>query len=334
MTLVVIGAGSTRGASFVKPIAGKCLPPLDGDFFTQLQRITEPKHQATITRAVEDAAALFGVNFRATLENTFTVIEHRIRMSRAIYQTRAELDQSRTNLLQAIAASLEASLAEGRTHRNCKFHEYLVDNLKPTDCIISFNYDCLIDTALQKKGDNKWNARYGYCLPLPRGRSSTIGEHHWQPDAPAKKSASIKLLKLHGSTNWRRKDESSIELKKRPYTKQRGNLNFEIIPPEWQKRFDAGVFGRLWFEASRQIHKARSLVVVGYSFPQSDQHTSALFQLSTRNDQFSKLCIVNPDREARRRTRDLLWQGIATDTRVLSFDSLEEFASVDPLLWN
>lgn len=46
----MIGAGATRGAEFVvDPPEGpgslpKCLPPLNADFFSQLQRITTERH--------------------------------------------------------------------------------------------------------------------------------------------------------------------------------------------------------------------------------------------------------------------------------------------------
>ena len=39
MALFVLGAGATRGASFVDPVKNPCLPPLDLDFYAQLQRI-------------------------------------------------------------------------------------------------------------------------------------------------------------------------------------------------------------------------------------------------------------------------------------------------------
>ena len=43
MTLFVLGAGATRGCSFVSSQEDPCLPPLDGDFFMQLQRSLKAK---------------------------------------------------------------------------------------------------------------------------------------------------------------------------------------------------------------------------------------------------------------------------------------------------
>ena len=333
MTVIVIGAGATRGASFVDETSGGCLPPLDADFFTQLQRIATPKHQSTITSVIRAATRLFGLNFRVTLEGMFTVLEHLVKMGGAIGRKSSELGQERIALLQGIAAVLEESLTEGRELRECDFHSRIVKRLKDRDTIISFNYDCLIDHSLRKHGDGKWNPRYGYCLPIPRGRGGSIGESPWQPGTPSSGKQTIRLLKLHGSANFRRVSDAQFRLKQRPYTRQRGNLKFEIIPPESVKRFDEGVFGKLWRRAARELHRATSLVVVGYSFPLSDQHTSALFRLAIRAHALKKVCIVNRDPEARRRAREIVKPGLAEDARVLSFDSLEAFASARPKLW-
>jgi len=40
-----------------------CIPPLDSDFFTQLQRVPDPKHQEHIRQVVGDVVKLFGHNF-------------------------------------------------------------------------------------------------------------------------------------------------------------------------------------------------------------------------------------------------------------------------------
>ena len=52
MALFVLGAGATRGASFVDPVKNPCLPPLDLDFYAQLQRIANSKHQKTVREVI------------------------------------------------------------------------------------------------------------------------------------------------------------------------------------------------------------------------------------------------------------------------------------------
>src|SRR5579884_1492326 len=114
MALIVLGAGATFGASFVKNAV--CKPPLDSDFFTQLQRVRQSKHQALIDTVLEDAVELFGVNFRATLETTFTTLEHTRHIITNTGETklfkRKQLTEKKDRLLQAIAAVFEESVCE------------------------------------------------------------------------------------------------------------------------------------------------------------------------------------------------------------------------------
>lgn len=184
-TVVVLGAGATRGGSFVDPAKNPCLPPLDSDFFTQLQRVRNPKHKELIDAVLADAHELFGVNFKLTLETMFTTIEQTIRMVKATRESRewktAELERKCGRLMQAIAAVLEESLLRRvggkmtRTHEDCDYHRRLIEHLEPGDAILSFNYDCLVDHMLQQGGSEKWNARYGYGFDLGQGGAASRG---------------------------------------------------------------------------------------------------------------------------------------------------------------
>ena len=73
MALFVLGAGATRGASFVDPVKNPCLPPLDADFYAQLQRIRNPKHKPTVQQVIQDTVDLFGVNFRVSMDGLHPV---------------------------------------------------------------------------------------------------------------------------------------------------------------------------------------------------------------------------------------------------------------------
>ena len=338
LALFIMGAGATRGASFVDPARNACLPPLDADFYAQLQRIRSEKHQRTVSDVIEDTVELFGVNFKVTMEAVFTTWEHTARMVETTGENRdfkrAELDLKRERLKQAIAASLEESLCAGgqREGTECDYHRTLVDKMKTNDSIISFNYDCLIDETLRRHGSGKWNSRYGYGLNLGKGRSNLVGDADWAPSTPAPKKKTIGLYKLHGSLHFRVEGER-VKLKTRPYTKQQGTLRFTIIPPESNKRYDEGVFKRIWYQAGQALHRARHLVVIGYSFPVTDSHATALFRISIKREGIQSLVLVNPDREARHRAREVLKRGLGSKTRVLVFDTLEQFIAVDRGLW-
>ncbi len=341
MAVFVLGAGATRGASFVDATKDPCLPPLDADFFTQLQRVRNAKHQEFIDQVIKDVVDLFGVNFSLTLETVFTTLEHTLRMIETSGETRdfkqEDLREKRARLVSAIAVVIEESLTEGqgsRTPRQCEYHQKLVEDfLHKRDEIISFNYDCLIDYTLRDHGSHKWDPHYGYGFSLGARGANVKEDEYWKPQEPAAKDDTIKLYKLHGSMHFQ-VEGKKVRLKQRPYTKQRGNVICTIIPPESHKDYDKGVFKNLWKQAGQAIHKANHLVLVGYSLPPSDLHSTALFRISVRKLGLRSLVIVNPDREARRRTRTILQRGLSPKTRVLVFDELKEFAAAGRDVWD
>ncbi len=345
--MVVLGAGATRACSFVDPEVSSCLPPLDGDFFTQLQRVPDVKHRTHIDRVMADAVKLFGSNFTVTLETAFATVEHTLRMLETTGAKREfkkrDLQEIQSRLLAAIAIAMEASLNERgpngrmtRTPRACEHHKRLVTQvLKAGDHVISFNYDCTIDYALKASGHHKWNARYGYGFNLgPRG-TNLREETAWQPPQPASKRDTVHVHKLHGSMHFQFAGQGSrqITLKQRPYTKQRGTTRFSIIPPESNKAFDKGVFAHLWKNAALALGRTQHVVVIGYSFPATDLHASALFRTSIKTGALRSIVVVNPDRSARERARALLKRGLSPETRVLSFDSVAAFLATDSSVW-
>lgn len=345
VAVIVLGAGATRACSFVDPAEWSCLPPLNKDFFTQLQRVPDTKHQGLIKEVLKDVISLFGMNFFVTLEDVFSTLEHTIRMISVTGRERAykknDLMKMRARLMSAIAVVLEASLVERReggraaqTPRKCSHHEELVKRvLRPGDHIVSFNYDCVIDYALKERGEKKWNPRYGYGLPLgPRGARLT-GDRHWAPGTPAGKGDTIHLHKLHGSLHFVIKRSDRVQLKQRPYTKQRGMSHFAIIPPESNKPYDKGVFATFWANAAQALGKAAYLIVIGYSLSPTDLHANALFRTSVRHEGLRSLVVVNPCQQDRARMRAAVQRGLSADTKILSFDTLQEFLATDVSVW-
>ena len=95
--MVVIGAGATRGAQFVNEGASpQCLPPLNADFFTQLQRITAAKHDGDVANVLADVLDLYGPNYTLTLEEYFTQLEALIAMIEASSSSTAKFSGRRS----------------------------------------------------------------------------------------------------------------------------------------------------------------------------------------------------------------------------------------------
>jgi len=343
MAIIILGAGATRGASFAQDAA--CKPPLDSDFFTQLQRVRQGKHRGLVDKVVQDAIELFGVNFKATLETAFTTLEHTRNIITTTGETksfkRSQLTEKRDRLLQALAAVFEESLCVGHSHRmkRCGYHDALVGMLREGDTIISFNYDCTIDDSLRRLGHSKWNPRYGYLLPLGKGHKTLPGEEHWSPRGErVEKRRTIRLLKLHGSMHFKEykdRDQTRVLLKDRPYTKQRGGLQFTIVPPESDKpNYTKSFFPCLWRMAARELQRATTIAVIGYSVPATDMYASALFRVAVKGQGLHNLVVANPDAEARRRIREIFKLGLSQQTKVFSFDSFEQFVGVERDLWD
>ncbi len=344
--LIVFGAGATRGADF-GAAAGSCLPPLNRDFLTQLQRTTEPKYQSLIRDVIKDIVDLFGSNFDLTLEDYFTQLEFlddalNVGPRSAGSITSADLRRKRGRLLHAVSAALEISTdaAIRGGGPGCKHHARLVKELKAKDTLISFNYDCVLDHALRLYASQKWSAAYGYTFPRP-GRIRGVGR--WNPPKPARSSAkTIFLLKLHGSLNWQLPEDpdpdhkQTIVLKERLHG-QRGVPYFTIIPPAWNKAAaKRPTFRVLWKNAERAIRTASEIAVVGFSFAPTDLPVESLFRvaLAGRTSRLRTLVIVNPSKADRTRTREVFAKPLEAGALVRQYDEFGSFAEAFPACFN
>lgn len=331
--VVVLGAGATRGATTSE---GKlCQPPLNADFFTQLQRIVSAKHGKKVAAIVTDVVGLFGPNFTLTMEEYFTQLESMALMARMASSkdpnfSAPKIRDKRDRLMAALAAVLEESTDVSRKASEvCKHHAAIIDRLEAQDTIISFNYDCVIDHALRRRAQGKWSAQYGYCFPTP----SRLERHeHWSADHPPRgANKSINLLKLHGSLNWQLPsgedaERDTIRLKQRLY-EQHGTPRFTIIPPEFVKNIHKDPnFEALWRNAERAIRGAEVIALVGFSFTPTDLHVESLFRIALAKSNLKTLIIANPSVADRRRIRSVFARPLERGCVVRQYDYLSDFA--------
>jgi len=95
---------------------------------------------------------------------------------------------------------------------------------------------------------------------------------------------SIKLIKLHGSINWKT---------------ARNNKTF-IVPPTWNKS-DPQI-RKLWDIAYKEIISAKRIIVLGYSFPETDIYIKSLLVLAlNENKILQNIFFINPDKELARK---------------------------------
>jgi hypothetical protein len=312
--VVILGAGATVGASFADGATVR--PPLNADFFTQLQRVGQ-KHRAIAKAVIADVVELFGPNFTLTLEDYFTQLESMIDATRFSPKklapiTASDLRDRRARLMKGLSAVLEASTDDAiRVGDGCTHHRALVDHLRPRDTVVSFNYDCVMDHALRTHGAGKWTARYGYAFPQP----------------------SRVAADLHGSLNWLLpvSDGEPIVLKQRLHM-QRGTPRFTIIPPGWSKQDrDQPIFEDLWKKAERALRSAKVIAIAGFSFTPTDLHVEAVMRLAlARSNSLRLLVIANPSREHRERIRAIFSRRLAGNVLVRQYDYFKEFTDALP----
>jgi hypothetical protein len=144
------------------------------------------------------------------------------------------------------------------------------------NAIISFNYDLIVEDAL-----NKLSIPYRYGIETKE--SSTH---------------SIELLKLHGSINWGlRKNSTSYEIHKSYSDLLSHGQTPQIIPPTWRKIF-TGQLRQVWDNSLSALEKATRIIVIGFSMPETDNHFKYLLAAGLqKNISLREIVFVNPDRE-------------------------------------
>jgi hypothetical protein len=176
------------------------------------------------------------------------------------------LEKIKNNLLELVVKGLWVP-----SYQSDSLYRKFVENIKPTDTLITFNYDTLLDRELVKRFDISLERLYFHpSANIPR------------------------LLKLHGSVNWLFKEKDICAL---PFGEVSSNSrNYAIIPPTLYKNPDP--FQKLWKEARKYIKDADEILFIGYSLPQLDIPARYVFRRAIRLNQFARdvsVTVVNPD---------------------------------------
>jgi len=146
-------------------------------------------------------------------------------------------------------------------------HTDWVDSLvEGVDTIVSFNYDLVVEMAGNVSTST---AKIHVVAPSPTAHLS---------DLPTDK---VPLIKLHGSVNWRMQADASGKRTISPETVPADTVlrseddDLAIAAPGGSKaRFVSSYLGPLWVLAERALEEATAVMVVGYSFPDTDPMAS------------------------------------------------------------
>jgi hypothetical protein len=174
------------------------------------------------------------------------------------------------------------------------------------DSILTFNYDIMLDYALEYH-------KIAFTYGLQENKTG------------------LKYLKLHGSTNWGKckqcadceivpmviKDHLSHRLEPNfeheislpikvgtsfwpqvtcQHCKEMGVLEPVIIPPTWSKTIEHEQIKRVWKTAVQELQEASQIVIIGYSMPQTDTFFQYLLTLGLqKNENLNRIVVANTD---------------------------------------
>jgi hypothetical protein len=198
----------------------------------------------------------------------------------------------------------------------CEFHDLLASKLGVIDCVISLNYDCVVDRSLSEHAGSRFAAdRGGY------GVEASSGADAWKGTAPGPTPKnSIELLKLHGSLNWAGA-MVPLSLRTDIYKQVEPGV---IQPPLTNKPVENEPFATIWRNARKSVRTARRLILVGYSMPIADGLVRSLLSTDLKTV-MREVIIVEPDPATRDRHIEFFTR-LAQKAQVFAFSDFAEFA--------
>ena len=219
-------------------------------------------------------------------------------------------------------------------------HRHLVSRLGDRDCVLSVNYDVLMDHALWDSG--RWFPHDGYGLSILEG--GRMPEPIARPFS-SKEGSEIQFLKLHGSISWGAATvEYPTEDPLRPRSYELGNKIFLsnraftrlqpytsseaeqvktksgvfeivplIVPPILAKprSEEFNCLSVLWQDARKALSAVSTLVIIGCSLREADNELANLLQdyLGRTYGGEPRVDVVDPSEDAVKRARSVFGEG-------------------------
>jgi hypothetical protein len=190
---------------------------------------------------------------------------------------------------------------------------------------VSFNYDLILDHAIQATAGDEWTPFTGYGFSIRRylewGKASVAELPAWFEPPPGDR---IRILKPHGSLNWLVAQARSGQTGDIGYLledgpvcvplAEHGEVTYSdiiepkavfptilavcIIPPtDPAKRVTLGIIRRTRWTEGKAIEEADEVYILGWSMPRSDEDQRVLIAqaIAQRNRPVSQVTIVNKD---------------------------------------
>jgi hypothetical protein len=180
-------------------------------------------------------------------------------------------------------------------------------------------------TPIGGYGDRFHGIRGGWCRSWLKKRRSTSAQH-----------SKVRLLKLHGSVNWRVYKTGEVRLKDRPFVvRSKGKSpSFEtvsILPPGLNKRIDRNPYKPLWREARLRLERCKTVVIAGYSLPEADVLARALFSeivrlRAARKQYLVQLHLVGPNDSVKQKFVELFVPALNARSKIFRYSGIDEFS--------
>lgn len=265
---------------------------------------------------LEHVRDVYGPALDVGMETVFTNLDAAATFSRELKVDPGPQVTLPKRLIEAFNAVLPKLWNETIGKRPCDHHDSLAKKLGVIDCVVSLNYDCLIDLALCEHAGSRFAAgRGGY------GVEAGVGADAWEGTAPGPTPKnSIALLKLHGSLNW---DGAAVPLSLRSDIYKQVPVGV-IQPPLTNKPVENEPFASVWRKARKSVRSARRLILIGYSMPMADGLVRSLLSTDLKSV-LREVIVVEPDPATRDRHIEFFTR-LAEKARVFAFSGFAEFA--------
>ncbi len=224
--------------------------------------------------------------------------------------------------------------------------------------IITLNYDTLLEQAFDFIFKKK-NGFIDYCIPLmnyeklPQLKEYNFWINTREPILVDENSnpRSYKILKLHGSLNWKYCNccnqilltpwDRKIDLNKGKFLGYTypDNKEYEfscpidgtdfqtlIMPPSFSKQLNNPILIQLFSEAAREIRSTKKIVFIGYSLSDADVHIKALLKKAILSD--VELLVIN---HRPKETMELNYKSLSKNVKFI-YSSFENMISDDKII--
>ncbi|QIB69727.1 hypothetical protein Ami103574_10510 [Aminipila butyrica] len=289
-TVIFLGAGASKadGAPLQRELFCSYFQACEDEGFNRRYPLKHSKVKGLVDRYFKNFFAFEeDFNYRQavfpTFEEALGILDLAIERNEKYRSDLGNLYKYRTALIFAMAQAIQYKIEARQNGMQGESHAKLIENLEEVISqgditFISTNYDIILDNVLGRKFD----VDYGF-YHLDRG------------DAAEK---SVKLLKIHGSLNWKYcpvckcidakiDPQGTLSIVDNPGAvtcgQCRGEAQYIIVPPTYYKDMGNVYLTNIWNNAEKVLREADHIVFSGYSLPSADMHIKYLLKRAELN---------------------------------------------------